>query len=97
MLLVSFPVISGFALLRTTMPPFSAFLTAAAVSLSTMLASLVLYRISPFHPLARYPGPFGCKITKFWMACIGYAGRQHIYIKGLHERYGDVVRIGQLI
>ena len=62
--------------------------------LSTLVLSILVYRISPIHPLARYPGPIGCKVSKFWMGCICIPGFQHQYIKSLHERYGDVVRIG---
>lgn len=65
-----------------------------ATYLTTLLLSVLVYRLSPIHPLARYPGPIGCKISKFWMAFVCLRGFQHQYIKSLHERYGDVVRIG---
>jgi hypothetical protein len=65
-----------------------------ATYLSTLLLSIAAYRLSPFHPLARYPGPLGCKLSKLWMACICVTGKQHLYYKSLHDRYGDVVRIG---
>ncbi|CDO69439.1 hypothetical protein BN946_scf184791.g34 [Trametes cinnabarina] len=60
----------------------------------TLLLSTALYRLSPHHPLARYPGPFACKLSKFWLAFLSLTGKQHLYLKSLHERYGDVVRIG---
>lgn len=60
----------------------------------TIIASTVLYRISPFHPLARVRGPIMCKITKLWFAGIAMGGKQHLVLKELHQRYGDVVRIG---
>ncbi|KAJ6570138.1 cytochrome P450 [Mycena vulgaris] len=62
--------------------------------LSTVITSVVLYRVSPFHPLASYPGPIMCKITKLWLAGIALGGKQHLTIKELHRRYGDVVRVG---
>ena len=79
--------------------------TAAAVILSTflpiltlyltgLLTTITLYRLSPLHPLARFPGPLPCKVTGFWMAYKSRTGMQHRYAKALHERYGDVVRIG---
>lgn len=37
--------------------------------LGTLLLSIVLYRIAPYHPLAKYPGPFLNKLTKFRMVC----------------------------
>ncbi|KDQ55995.1 hypothetical protein JAAARDRAFT_79518 [Jaapia argillacea MUCL 33604] len=52
------------------------------------------YRLSPFHPLSRFPGPVLGKLTKVWSAWITWKGRRHIYIKDLHDFYGDVVRIG---
>lgn len=64
---------------------------------STILTLIVAYRISPVHPLAAYPGPIMCKLSKFWMAYIARKGKQHLYIQGLHERYGDIVRIGERI
>ncbi|OJT14456.1 Cytochrome P450 67 [Trametes pubescens] len=88
------PIFLGAAALLSTSPP----LKAVYISTSTYLASLIfatlVYRVSPFHPLAIYPGPFGCRLTKFWMAAVSFTGQQHNYIKSLHDRYGDVVRIG---
>lgn len=56
----------------------------------------VLYRLSPWHPLAKYPGPVMAKAT-YW-----YRTYHEIYRGGkmtkelfiLHEKYGDVVRFG---
>ncbi|KAL0060256.1 hypothetical protein AAF712_012966 [Marasmius tenuissimus] len=59
-----------------------------------MATSIVLYRISPFHPLANVPGPMIFKITKFWRMYICWTGKQHIMLKGLHDRYGPIVRSG---
>lgn len=64
---------------------------------TSLLTSISLYRLSPWHPLARYPGPLLCKLSKFHLAFISLGGKQHIYIKTLHERYGDVVRVGMLL
>ena len=52
------------------------------------------YRLSPFHPLAQYPGPIVNKLSKFKMSYITYTGKQHIHLRKLHERYGDIVRTG---
>ncbi|KAI0808389.1 high nitrogen upregulated cytochrome P450 monooxygenase 2 [Fomes fomentarius] len=56
--------------------------------------SVILYRLSPWHPLAQYPGPLLCRTTKLWNAFITVDGRQNRYYLALHERYGDIVRIG---
>lgn len=61
---------------------------------STVLVSVIVYRLSPWHPLARYPGPIPCRISKFWMVWTSRDGKQHIYYSRLHQTYGDVVRIG---
>jgi hypothetical protein len=67
-----------------------------ALYFSTVSVSIVVYRISPFHPLAKYPGPVLCKISKLTFAGIAMGGKQHVYYSELHKRYGDVVRIGEL-
>ncbi|OBZ68665.1 hypothetical protein A0H81_11383 [Grifola frondosa] len=75
----------------------STLLNAIVISLtylSTLTLSVVLYRLSPFHPLAKYPGPVINKISKLWMAWLARTGKQHLYIQQLHDYYGDVVRTG---
>lgn len=67
----------------------------AAVHWVLLTLFVAAYRISPFHPLARYPGPLPCKLSKCWMAYLaGSGGKTHVYIDRLHRLYGDVVRIG---
>ena len=65
--------------------------------LSAIAASVLIYRLSPFHPLARYPGPLICKLSKFSYGFLSIGGRAHVYVKRLHEHYGDVVRIGMYL
>lgn len=62
---------------------------------STLVTSIVLYRLSPFHPLATYPGPIRAKVSKLWTTWVVSQGKQHLYIEQLHLKYGDVVRIGK--
>ncbi|KAG6808992.1 hypothetical protein H0H92_002067, partial [Tricholoma furcatifolium] len=71
-----------------------AVLVAFSIFWGTLGASIVAYRLSPWHPLARYPGPLICKVSKFWFAFLSLGGRQHTYYFKLHEQYGDVVRVG---
>ncbi|TFK27312.1 high nitrogen upregulated cytochrome P450 monooxygenase 2 [Coprinopsis marcescibilis] len=73
---------------------FGHILKGYATYYATLLLSVVLYRISPFHPLADRPGPFICKITKFWGAYIAFKGDTHRYYQQLHQRYGPIVRVG---
>ncbi|KAI0265912.1 high nitrogen upregulated cytochrome P450 monooxygenase 2 [Gloeopeniophorella convolvens] len=65
-----------------------------ALYYTTILLSTATYRLSPWHPLAKYPGPFLARLSKFWLAAVAVRGKQHVNLKRLHERYGDVVRIG---
>ena len=72
-----------------------AYALAFVTFITALLGSISLYRLSPFHPLAKYPGPTRCKLTKIWMAWITFGGRGHIYYKTLHDKYGPIVRVGE--
>ncbi|KAI5120968.1 hypothetical protein M0805_006640 [Coniferiporia weirii] len=74
--------------------PFITLCISFSLFYAILLSSIVLYRISPFHPLSRYPGPFLAKITKFWGMWKMYDGKNHIHHKKLHEKYGPCVRVG---
>ncbi|KAI8984902.1 high nitrogen upregulated cytochrome P450 monooxygenase 2 [Trametes punicea] len=78
----------------THLPLSKAAFVAFGAHLSTLLLSVVFYRLSPWHPLARYPGPIYLKVSKLPLTWIASGGRQHLFIKRLHERYGDIVRTG---
>ncbi|GJE94426.1 cytochrome P450 [Phanerochaete sordida] len=67
---------------------------AFAIYYGVMLTSIALYRLSPWHPLANYPGPLPARLSKWWMVWQERDGQQHKYIQALHDRYGDIVRIG---
>ena len=62
--------------------------------LGALVLSVVIYRISPFHPLARYPGPILFRITMLAPGLHSTTGRRSKFYKSLHDRYGDVIRIG---
>ncbi|RPD68207.1 high nitrogen upregulated cytochrome P450 monooxygenase 2 [Lentinus tigrinus ALCF2SS1-7] len=80
---------------RTTLLPASnSLLSYYFTYLSALVASVVLYRISPFHPLWPYPGPFWCRTTMFWHAAVAATGEQPRYLQRLHDKYGDIVRFG---
>lgn len=57
----------------------------------------VLYRLSPFHPLAKFPGPVLHKISKLRSAHVAQKGHLHVYYQQLHRRYGDIVRVGECV
>ncbi|KAJ3539059.1 hypothetical protein NM688_g6420 [Phlebia brevispora] len=88
-LLVVVPALLSLKFLAVLLP-FTAFL----LFYSSLLLSIVVYRLSPFHPLASYPGPVLLKISKLRMVWIVKTGKRHLYIRRLHQIYGDVVRIG---
>ncbi|KAJ7461562.1 high nitrogen upregulated cytochrome P450 monooxygenase 2, partial [Mycena latifolia] len=93
-------------LLLTIQPPL--LLLALAVPLSwvhifatyaffilTLCSSIGVYRISPWHPLAEFPGPLVNKVTKLWGIRTTLNGNQHrVTNLRLHDIYGPFVRTG---
>lgn len=62
----------------------------------SLLALLTLiYRLSSFHPLAKYPGPFLHRISKLRIVHTYSQGGLHKHFQKLHQQYGDVVRVGE--
>ncbi|KAF7333636.1 hypothetical protein MSAN_02406600 [Mycena sanguinolenta] len=59
-----------------------------------LLSWIVTYRVSPLHPLSKYPGPTACKLSKLWLTFVGSRGKLHLYVKELHDKHGPVIRIG---
>lgn len=47
-----------------------------------------------FHPLSGYPGPKCAAVSHLSQIINELRGRQHTWIKALHDKYGEVVRIG---
>lgn len=64
---------------------------------TTLNASIIAYRLSPFHSFARYPGPILAKMSKLWYTWQISGGKQYLYQEYLHDKYGDVVRIGKFL
>ncbi|KAL0566006.1 hypothetical protein V5O48_016011 [Marasmius crinis-equi] len=60
----------------------------------TLATSIVLYRVSPIHPLAKIPGPVAFRTTKLWRTYICAKGKQQFVLKELHDHYGPIVRTG---
>ncbi|KAJ7286364.1 cytochrome P450, partial [Mycena rebaudengoi] len=65
--------------------------------IASLCSSIVVYRISPWHPLAEFPGPMVNKISKVWGAWVSLDGAQHRVNKQLHDIYGPFVRTGKLV
>ncbi|KLO10727.1 cytochrome P450 [Schizopora paradoxa] len=67
---------------------------ASSVYWSALSLSIVLYRISPWHPLAKFPGPRFLYTSKLLGAVLAKRGDGHLRIKKLHDEFGPIVRIG---
>ncbi|GAW10037.1 cytochrome p450 [Lentinula edodes] len=59
-----------------------------------LFISIGSYRLSPFHPLANYPGPTIAKISKVWTVHKSMDGKLAHYYKMLHDQYGPIVHVG---
>lgn len=68
-----------------------------ALFLLSLVISVSLYRLSPFHPLARYPGPVLFKLTRLAALWVCVGGKQHLYYHELHKKYGPYVRTGEFL
>ena len=71
-----------------------AMLAAVTQHVGRVVLLIVLYRLSPFHPLARYPGPIAYRLSMLVPAFSSMTGKRAKYYRALHKRYGDIVRIG---
>ncbi|KAL2192904.1 cytochrome P450 [Corynascus similis CBS 632.67] len=69
-------------------PTATALLVAVAVA---YIVGTAIYSAA-FHPLAGFPGPIWCSVSRipFWIACV--TGKQVRWMHALHLRYGPVVR-----
>ena len=93
-LLIVIPALLSGPISCTVQSPYAALPLAFAAYWSGLVFFTIAYRLSSFHPLAKYPGPLLAKASKWWAAHLSGTGDQHRCIKRLHDRYGDVVRIG---
>ena len=72
---------------------FAQVTTVAFLYLAGLYTSLVTYR-SLFHPLNKFPGPFGARISNFWLSAHLKDGDAFREVQKWHEKYGDFVRVG---
>lgn len=70
-------------------------LSAFTAYYAALCTSIVAYRLSPFHPMARYPGPMLAKVSKLYMVYVVRKGSPWVWIRRQHQKYGQVVRIGE--
>ncbi|KAI0808391.1 high nitrogen upregulated cytochrome P450 monooxygenase 2 [Fomes fomentarius] len=80
---------------RPPSPPIlHTFLVFFETYLAALILSVVLYRLSPLHPLYRYPGPVSHRISFLVPALKSISGKRCKDIRDLHALHGDVVRFG---
>jgi hypothetical protein len=94
-LLFLVPVLLSVPISHCIRCPFAAILLAFTTYGALLILFTLAYRLSPFHPLANYPGPVIAKLSKWWGAYVSVRGDPHRYLKNLHDDYGDIVRVGQ--
>ncbi|KAK7738105.1 hypothetical protein SLS63_002438 [Diaporthe eres] len=59
-----------------------------------MFLSIVVYRVG-FHRLNRFPGPLLARVSNFYIAGVAFRRhKEYFELDKLHQKYGDVVRIG---
>ncbi|KAK0495008.1 cytochrome P450, partial [Armillaria luteobubalina] len=86
----SYRIISGTSFLRAVQ--FSAYFS--GIHLLTMGILTMAYRISPFHPLYRIPGPLLHRIASLNMVLMVASGHRYSRMRALHQKYGKFVRTG---
>ncbi|KZV87070.1 cytochrome P450 [Exidia glandulosa HHB12029] len=63
-------------------------------SVASLLLSMAVYRLSPWHPLAHIPGPTTYKLTRLRTVLSSWRGTHYTAMKRLHTKYGPIVRMG---
>ncbi|KAL4790449.1 cytochrome P450 [Aspergillus venezuelensis] len=60
-----------------------------------VFSCLTLYNLF-LHPLRKFPGPLGAKVSTFWLSAqVAQKRNAFQYIHHLHKRYGPFVRVGR--
>lgn len=67
-------------------------LSVCALLLASYLTSVVLTVLKP--GLRNIPGPLLAKFTGLWKANMSFQGQAHVVAGKLHEKYGNIVRVG---
>ena len=79
---------------QTVEAPLLFCLTITIIYTWSALMSTVVYRLSPFHPLASYPGPILWRVSSLRLSHVSFSGRRHLLLDDMHKTYGPFVRIG---
>ena len=78
-----------------TASPWLGIVLAFMIYYTMLISSIFIYRLSPWHPLANYPGPVLARISKLWGVIYMAKSKTHQKLKSLHEKYGPYVRVGK--
>jgi hypothetical protein len=68
-------------------------LRAVGLALATLATSIAVYRNSPWHPLAAFPGPILARTTQCWWFYHTYRSKPRYLLQALHKKHGDIIRI----
>ena len=63
--------------------------------LAALFSSIVVYRLY-FHPLCRFPGDLGPKVSSMYNGYYNSGGGVHSRLEDAHKKHGDFVRWGEL-
>ena len=96
-LLVAIPFAPAYLiyLSRLIQPTWLSILISYFSFYTLLTTSIVIYRLSPIHPLDKYPGPKLARVSQLWAAFLAAGGKRHQYYKKLHDQYGPYVRVGK--
>lgn len=67
--------------------------TVALAFLLAVYGNLLIFRLF-LHPLNRFPGPFGARLSSLWLSTRLAKSDGYYVLEDLHRRYGRYVRIG---
>ncbi|KAF7335623.1 Cytochrome P450 [Mycena venus] len=74
--------------------PFYLAFTTFGIHVAAALGSTLCYRLSPWHSLAQFPGPFLWRISSLQLVHVSFTGKRYLVLDDLHRKYGPFVRIG---
>ncbi|KAI0046133.1 cytochrome P450 [Auriscalpium vulgare] len=72
----------------------TAVLACYATYVTALSLSVLVYRLSPSHPLAKFPGPLLYRVSNLCALSMAWNGTQHVVLRELHDIYGPILRVG---
>ncbi|KAJ3925841.1 MAG: cytochrome P450 [Lentinula lateritia] len=90
LLLICLPICLGLGLHSFYASLFVSVFKTLLIFIGSLLSSLIIYRLSPLHPLYGFPGPVLLRISRLASFKILFTGKQHEIYQQLHEKYGPI-------